>query len=95
VANTVIDTILKEKLAENSEKMGGYLMKSLQDRGYDVRGMGLMIGIDVPDGEQTVLELIKKGVLVIHSKNTVRALPPLIIEKKHADEFLTAFDSVK
>jgi acetylornithine/N-succinyldiaminopimelate aminotransferase len=95
VANTVIDTLIKEKLAENSEKMGGYLMKNLQDRGYNVRGRGLMIGIDVQDGGETVLELIKKGVLIIHSKNTVRILPPLIIEKKHADEFLSAFDSVK
>ena len=94
VANTVIDTIIKEKLAENSEKIGGYLMKSLKDRGYAVRGKGLMIGIDVTDGGQTVLELIKKGVIIIHSKNTVRVLPPLIIEKKHANEFLAALDSV-
>jgi acetylornithine/N-succinyldiaminopimelate aminotransferase len=94
VANTVIDTLIKEKLAENSEKMGGYLMKSLKERGYTVRGRGLMIGIDVTDGAKTVDELIKKGVLIIHSKNTVRVIPPLIIEKKHADEFLEALDSV-
>jgi acetylornithine/N-succinyldiaminopimelate aminotransferase len=94
VANTVIDTLIKEKLAENSEKMGNYLMNSLKDRGYTVRGRGLMIGIDVTDGGETVQELIKKGVLIIHSKNTVRVLPPLIIEKKHADEFLAALDSV-
>ena len=95
VANTVVETIIKEKLAENSEKMGRYLMDNLKKRGHNVRGRGLMIGIDVPNGEQTVLELIKKGVIVINSKNTVRILPPLIIEKKHADEFLAAFDSLK
>ncbi len=95
VANTVVETIIKEKLAENSEKMGRYLMENLKKRGHNVRGRGLMIGIDVPNGEKTVLELIKKGVLAINSKNTVRILPPLIIEKKHADEFLAAFDSLK
>ncbi|MFZ2455813.1 MAG: aspartate aminotransferase family protein [Candidatus Altiarchaeia archaeon] len=94
VANTVIDTIIKENLAGNSEKMGGYLMKSLKDRGYTVRGKGLMIGIDVADGGKTVQELIEKGVLIIHSKNTVRVIPPLIIEKKHADEFLATLDGV-
>jgi acetylornithine/N-succinyldiaminopimelate aminotransferase len=94
VANTVIDTIIKEKIAENSEKIGGYLMKSLKERGYTVRGKGLMIGIDVTDGGKTVQELIEKGVLVIYSKNTVRVIPPLIIEKKHADEFLAALDGV-
>jgi acetylornithine/N-succinyldiaminopimelate aminotransferase len=94
VANTVIDTIIKEKLAENAEKMGGYLIKSLKERGYTVRGRGLMIGIDVEDGGKTVQELIDKGVLIIHSKNTVRVIPPLIIEKKHADEFLAALDSM-
>jgi acetylornithine/N-succinyldiaminopimelate aminotransferase len=94
VANTVIDTLIKEKLAENSEKMGGYLMENLRDRDYTVRGKGLMIGIDVQDGGKTVQELIKKGVLIIHSKNTIRALPPLIIEKRHADEFLAALDSI-
>ncbi len=95
VANTVVETIIKEKLADNAEKMGAYLMKNLRDRGYNVRGRGLMIGIDVENGEETALSLIKKGVLVIYSKNTVRVLPPLIIEKKHADEFLASFDSLK
>jgi acetylornithine/succinyldiaminopimelate/putrescine aminotransferase len=95
VANTVVDTIIKEKLADNAEKTGKYLMKKLRDKGCEVRGMGLMIGIDVASGEQAVLELIKKGVLTIYSKNTVRVIPPLIIEKKHADEFLTAFDSLE
>ena len=95
VSKTVIETLIAEKLAENSEKMGGYLQKNLKERGLSVRGKGLMIGIDVENGEKTVLDLIKKGVLTIYSKNTVRILPPLIIEKKHVDEFLTAIDSLE
>ncbi|MCW7072239.1 MAG: aspartate aminotransferase family protein [Methanophagales archaeon] len=94
VAKTVIETILKEKLVENSEKIGGYLLKNLRGRNLKVRGKGLMIGIDVQNGEKTVLDLIKRNVLTIYSKNTVRILPPLIIEKKHADEFLKAVDSL-
>ena len=94
VAKTVIETILKEKLVENSEKIGGYLLNNLRERNLKVRGKGLMIGIDVENGEKTVLDLIKRNVLTIYSKNTVRVLPPLIIEKKHADEFLKAVDSI-
>ncbi|RLI88301.1 MAG: aspartate aminotransferase family protein [Candidatus Altiarchaeales archaeon] len=94
VAKTVIETILKEKLVENSEKIGGYLLNNLRERNLKVRGRGLMIGIDVENGEKTVLDLIKRNVLTIYSKNTVRVLPPLIIEKKHADEFLKAVDSI-
>ena len=94
VSKTVIETILKEKLVENSEKIGGYLLNNLRERNLKVRGKGLMIGIDVENGEKTVLDLIKRNVLTIYSKNTVRVLPPLIIEKKHADEFLKAVDSI-
>jgi acetylornithine/succinyldiaminopimelate/putrescine aminotransferase len=95
VAKTVIGTLVKENLAENSEKMGGYLQKGLLERGLAVRGRGLMIGVDVENGEKAVLELIRKGALTIYSKNTVRILPPLIIAKKHADEFLAAVDSLE
>jgi acetylornithine/N-succinyldiaminopimelate aminotransferase len=94
VAKTVIETILRENLVENSRVIGDYLLSNLRDRGLKVRGRGLMIGIDVDDGEKTVLDLIKRNILSIHSKNTVRILPPLIIEKKHADEFLEAVDSL-
>jgi len=94
VANTVIDTIIKDGLIANSEKMGGYILKNLLDRKLKARGSGLMIGMDVADGGKTVLDLIQKKVITINSKNTVRILPPLIIEKKHADEFLKALDAV-
>ncbi|MEA3255038.1 MAG: aspartate aminotransferase family protein [Candidatus Altiarchaeota archaeon] len=94
VAKTVIETILKENLVENSRVIGDYLLSNLRDRGLKVRGKGLMIGIDVDDGEKTVLDLIKRNIISIYSKNTVRILPPLIIEKKHADEFLEAVDSL-
>jgi len=63
VANTVIDVIVRERLAENAKNMGDYLMKELKKRGYDARGRGLMIGIGVSDGEETVKELMKKGCL--------------------------------
>ncbi|HIE34165.1 MAG TPA: aspartate aminotransferase family protein [Candidatus Altiarchaeales archaeon] len=95
VAKTVIEVILRDNLIENCREVGRYLLKKLLERGLEARGKGLMIGIDVGNGRKTVLELIKKGILTIYSNDTVRILPPLVIEKKHADQFLSAIDLVK
>lgn len=88
VSKAVIDTIIKDKLVENSQKQGKYLLENLQDNGFDARGKGLMIGINTDDGKKKVMELIEKGILTIHSENIVRVIPPLVIEKEHCDEFL-------
>ncbi len=95
VANTVVKVILRDKLTENAREIGDYLLNELEKGGMNAHGKGLMIGIDVKDGKKSVLDLIKKGILTIHSGNTVRVLPPLIIEKKHADEFLSAVGDIK
>ena len=88
VSKAVIETIIKDKLIVNSEKQGRYLLENLLDAGFDARGKGLMIGINTNDGKKKVMELIEKGILTIHSENTVRVIPPLVIGKEHCDEFL-------
>ncbi len=88
VAKAVVETIIRDELHINARKVGSYLKKELGDKGFEVRGEGLMIGVETEDGKRKVLELIERSVLTIHSSNTLRVLPPLIIEKKHADEFL-------
>ncbi len=94
VAKTVIDVITRENLPKNAEKIGNHLMDELAGMGMSVHGEGLMIGIKVEDGKKTVMDLIENGVLAIYSENTVRLLPPLIINKKHANEFLNIMDSI-
>ena len=91
IAKKVIEVIEKEALVENSRKIGKYLLDELLAKGAKARGRGLMIGIDVDNGKEKVLELINKGILTIYSRDTVRVLPPLIINKDHADEFLEKF----
>ncbi len=93
-ADAVINTLIDEKLADNAEEIGNYLRSEFASRGFSVRGKGLMIGVEVDDGSRCVRSLIENGVLAIHSGNTLRILPPLIIQKTHADEFLSAFDSI-
>ena len=63
----------------------------------DVRGMGLMIGIAVPESERGRLvgEMIEKGVLVLTAgADTIRLLPPLVITKEEIDEALGVMKEV-
>jgi acetylornithine/N-succinyldiaminopimelate aminotransferase len=94
VALEVIKVIEEEKLSYNSQILGEYLKEEVGKLGLPAHGMGLMLGVDVPNGEKTVLDLIEKGVLTIYSGNTVRVLPPLIIEKKHINSFAQALSAV-
>lgn len=94
VALKVLEVIERENLSENARNLGEYLMKGIGGLGLECRGRGLMIGFEVPDGGKTVLDLIGKGVLTIHSKNTVRVLPPLIINREHAKLFIKRLSEV-
>ena len=89
VGNTVIDMIKKEKLVQNSKKVGDYILKELRKKA-EARGRGLMIGVPVADGKKAALECIKRGVLLIYSGNTLRILPPLNIKKSEAKIILGA-----
>jgi len=61
-----------------------------------VRGMGLMLAVDLDSSEaaKAVLsDLLAKGILINRTHETVlRFLPPYIIEKKHVDEVVHALD---
>ncbi len=90
---TVLRTIVKESLLRNAERCGRELRQGLKNLPgiKDVRGMGLMIGIDF---EKPVAEirsgLIKKGILTGYSDatKTLRLIPPLNLTSDHIDEFL-------
>ncbi|MFH1835751.1 MAG: aminotransferase class III-fold pyridoxal phosphate-dependent enzyme [Methanobacteriota archaeon] len=94
VASEVISVIEDENLVENSRIMGEYLEEEISGLGLKSHGIGLMRGVDVSDGEKTVLDLIAKGVLTIYSGNVVRVLPALNIGKKHINEFIEALSEV-
>lgn len=94
-ANASVDVIVKEKLSANALKMGGLLMEQLDELGLRPHGKGLLLGFEVGDAKQTVLDLIDKRVLTIYSgKHTVRLLPPLIINRGHTQQFLNALGKV-
>ncbi len=83
-------------------KLGKYflgLLQELQSKHAaikDVRGMGLMLAIDLDSAETAkavVSQLLEQGILINRTHDTVlRFLPPYIIEKKHIDEVVNALD---
>jgi acetylornithine/N-succinyldiaminopimelate aminotransferase len=92
-ALAVLEIMEQDKLIENAEKTGQYLMDAL--RGIpqisNVRGKGLMIGFDVPaeQGELRKRLLFEQGVFTGEAKGgVVRLLPSLALSKADADIFL-------
>lgn len=95
----VLDIIKVERLIENAETIGNYLMERLKklSKIKEVRGLGLMIGLEF---EQPVKEIRTKLLFEKHiftgvsGTNTIRLLPPLSLSKTEADQFLDALEDI-
>ncbi|HDI86343.1 MAG TPA: aminotransferase class III-fold pyridoxal phosphate-dependent enzyme, partial [Candidatus Korarchaeota archaeon] len=103
VALTVIDIIEKEGLLENAKKVGEHMVKRLREMQEryeiigDVRGLGLMVGVEFVKDRRTkepatkergkiVQEAFKRGLLLLGAgKSSLRLAPPLIITEEEAD----------
>lgn len=92
----VLEIIEEEGLIKNAEAVGSYLIGELKKLPHikEVRGKGLMIGIELPDELKTA----KRNLLFNHKiftgeakPNVIRLLPALNISKTEADIFLDAF----
>lgn len=94
-ALAVLEVMQKESLMQNATKVGDYLLGELSkfDRIVEVRGRGLMIGIDLPPEMQTVRKnlLAKNRIFTGEAKpNVIRLLPALNVTVAQADRFLEA-----
>jgi Ornithine/acetylornithine aminotransferase len=88
-----MNTIESEKLIENSKKMGDYLLNKLEfmsDMPHvkDIRGIGLMVGIEFDDlCSDFVKRCFDNNLLINCTRDKViRLVPPLIVSKKEIDE---------
>ena len=92
-ASTVIDIIKSENLQSKASKMGTYMLNAFKDKleqldgVREIRGLGLMIGIEL---EQDCTELVKLALeqhllINVTAGNVIRLLPPLIINQQQAD----------
>lgn len=94
---------LEQGLMQSNRAMGELLinkLKSVQqkypDKIKEVRGMGLMLGVELTSpGQNVVDELMKRNVLVnCTNENVIRLLPPYIITKLEIDLFCDKFEEV-
>ncbi|MFL7810642.1 MAG: aminotransferase class III-fold pyridoxal phosphate-dependent enzyme, partial [Anaerolineae bacterium] len=95
-----IDAIEAQDLPAQAARKGTYLLEQLSAMDAtvirEVRGLGLMIGIELRTRVQRYLQaLIEEGVLALPAGPTVlRLLPPLTIEYSDLDLVLAALDRV-
>jgi acetylornithine aminotransferase len=94
-ALAVLDVIEQEKLVENAREVGDYLMEKIRGLGNDkikeVRGRGLMIGIELAEDQKSVRQRLVYEQHVFtgcSGNNLLRLLPPLTFTKEMADEFV-------
>jgi len=104
--------LLEDELMENAEIRGGYMMTQLRKLQNsiecigDVRGKGLMIGVELVKDRETkeraatwrnevVLKAFEKGLLLLGcGENTIRFSPALTVSKEEIDVCLSIFEEV-
>src|SRR5258708_4745346 len=102
--------LLRDQYVENAARMGEYMMNGLRELQHkhpivgDVRGLGLMIGVELVRDRQTkeravdernalVQAMFRRGVLILGAgRNAIRFAPPLVITKEQVDAVLRIFD---
>jgi len=104
VAIAVIDTMRRDNLLDNIRKMGKYFLAQLQSLAAshavitDVRGRGLMLGIELSNAElakHVAAQMMERHILINRTSETVlRFLPPYIIERHHIDLAIQALDDI-
>ena len=94
----VVQTITAGKLADNATAMGRLITEQLLDDEaaaaniVEIRGRGLMIGVELhKDCGELVQRALEAGLLInVTAGNTIRLLPPLVINRQEAQELAAA-----
>lgn len=94
-ALAVLSSVLREGFLENVKAVGEYFTSKLLELKEkfpfirEVRGKGLMLGMELENtisGKKVVLDMLHKGFIInCTGNNTLRFVPPLIIEKEDID----------
>ncbi len=101
-ALAVISTLTNDKLIERAETLGHVFIKGFEEQlsnenaVKDIRGKGLMIGIELDRDCVPLVEQAKeKGLLInVTAGNTVRLLPPLILSDEQAQTIVDMVSSL-
>lgn len=103
VAAKVVEIMLRDDIARRAAEYGTYFKEKLQclqarypDKIREVRGVGLMLGVEFKNGAREIWEkLLEAGFICNLSHNvTLRLLPPLTIASEDLDKFHIALDEI-
>jgi acetylornithine/N-succinyldiaminopimelate aminotransferase len=104
VAIAVIDTMKQQNVLGNIREVGAYFkqqLESLRDRHdcvTDVRGTGLMLGMEINSADlakRVASEMMAQRIIINRTSETVlRFLPPYVLERKHVDIAIAALDGI-
>ncbi|SDN49203.1 acetylornithine aminotransferase apoenzyme [Desulfonauticus submarinus] len=103
VATTVLEIIEKNNLIFQAQEKGANLKQHLQllqkkfpDQIKEIRGKGLMLGIELKQNAKQIWEsLLKNGfILNLTQENVLRLLPPLIIETEAILAFIANLEDI-
>jgi acetylornithine/N-succinyldiaminopimelate aminotransferase len=102
VSKAVLNSLLNDGWLEHCRNMGGYFMARLEELKKrhacikEVRGLGLIIGVELDRPGAPVLEAcVQKGFLINCAQEKVlRFVPPLVVTKKEIDQLIEALDAV-
>jgi len=103
VAIAVVDTIKQGHLLDHVTETGNYFLSELRnlqskhDSIKEVRGLGLMIGVELETAllaKEVFNSLTEAHIVLNRTHETVlRFLPPFLIERKHVDQLIAALDT--
>ena len=99
-AEASLQYILDNDLMDNARRMGEELVSGINgiesDRVVEVRGEGLMVGMQVRGRSGRYLsKLAQHGVLALPAgKNIVRFLPPLTLDENHIEHVLDSLEEI-
>ncbi len=93
-----------DELIGQVRKQGNYFrveldkLKAKHSCVRDVRGLGLMLGLELDSAErakEAVSEMLQRGILINRTnENTLRFLPPYIVQERHINQVVRALDEV-
>jgi acetylornithine/N-succinyldiaminopimelate aminotransferase len=104
VATAVIDTIQREQLLTHIEQEGSFFKDELHKLAsqheciVDVRGLGLMLGVELSSSElaqKVAAQMMEQKIIINRTSETVlRFLPPYILQREHIEIAIRTLDEV-
>ena len=94
IGNAVLDKVMKKKFLKNVQILSNYYLKELNKikKQYpkiikEVRGLGLLIGLQLYNNQNKFIKLLEQNKLLTikASENVIRILPPLNVKKSEID----------